>query len=195
MSKLLLVAILSVVGTFQTTQVTAQEPSKSVLDQVKLRFTLGALDQSGSETLSASITVNIEDLFDKETLNLYASDDGKANLKIVPELTYSITKVELEDEDKTTEEIATTIFSFTWDAKGFEPYLKFKFGKEEIKTTTDDGDDTSEHNTVYIWNPGVTVPLDEYLKLSWNYQLSLEKPLSDKTQHRSAFLLIYEMSF
>lgn len=191
----LIVFILAVIGAFQVVRVSAEETLQDAEGEVKLIVSFGLFEQTGSETLSGSIKVNFEDLFEKENLNLYTSENKKVNLKAAPELSYSITKIKLDAEKQKTNELTATILSLTWNSDRFERYLNLNFGWQEIDTTKIAGEETSDGHTVYIWNPGIAIPLEKNLKLSWDYQLSLENPISNKTQHKSVVRIVYEISF
>jgi len=154
------------------------------------KVTLGLVDQSGSEALSMELKANYEKIFGKTYF--FLDEAEKAPFKFAPELSYSITRLELDDEESRTQNITFTFFSITWDRENVDFYIRTKLGIQEIKTTEENGEITREENRVVVWNPGLEMPFVGDAKFTWDYELSQQNLFADKTQHKSTLKLVFE---
>lgn len=178
-------------GLFLSAQVLATESTEIKTNGVKFNVKLNLVDQTGSIIKSASFTANFANLLERETLSLMESEDKMTRLVLAPEVTIYGSDVELENEEKKTSELNFTILSLQQSHEGYQTYINFKIGLQDIETTTSAGEESSENDKVVIWNPGLRIPLNGHVDISWEYALSQKNILSDKTQHTSSFNIIY----
>lgn len=178
-------------GLFLSAQILAAESTETKTNGVKFNVKLNLVDQTGSVIKSASFTANFANLLERETLSLMESKDKTTRLVLAPELTIYGSDVELENEEKKTSELNFTILSLQQSHEGYQTYIDFKIGLQDIETTTSAGEESSEHGKVVIWNPGLKIPLNGHVDFSWDYALSQKNIFSDKTQHVSGFNVVY----
>jgi hypothetical protein len=186
-----LVCIFGFYSLVLTHQLSIAESVENKTDGVRFNLKLAMIDQTGSVIKSGSFTANFENWLDPETLSLMEFEDSMVSLVLAPELTFYGSAVELESEEKTTTETTLTILSLRRDGKEFQAFINFKIGLQDIDTTTNAGEESSENNEVVIWNPGIKVPVNGNVDFSWEYQLSQKKIFSDKTQHKNSFSIVF----
>ena len=142
------------------------------------------LDQSGSEQSSYGLSANFTKKIGEETLLIVKSDEKDIKLQWSPGVSYDVAKTELESEEKATRTLAVTISRFDWQiADGINQYFGVSFGEEEIEITDNTGSNSEDENTVFIWNAGIKFDVTTNTAFTFDYKLSQEELISDKTQH------------